>query len=97
MRRSIAVKISVYVGVLVLVISAGIGIFASYRSMSAVTKQVEAALIMQAEEAAEILENRFQIQLTALETIAARPEIASMNWALQEPILKSENERLWLY
>jgi methyl-accepting chemotaxis protein len=96
-RRSIAVKISVYVGVLVLVISAGIGIFASYRSMSAVTKQVEAALIMQAEEAAEILENRFQIQLTALETIAARPEIASMNWALQEPILKSENERLGLY
>ena len=97
MRRSIAVKISVYVGVLVLVISAGIGIFASYRSMSAVTKQVEAALIMQAEEAAEILENRFQIQLTALETIAARPELASMNWALQEPILKSENERLGLY
>lgn len=97
MKRSIAVRISVYVGVLVLIISAGLGLVAYNRGSSAVTKQVEMALIMQAQEAAEYLESRFEVQLTALETIAARPEIASMNWSLQRQILESEHERLGLY
>lgn len=52
---------------------------------------------MQAQEAAEYLESRFEVQLTALETLAARPEIMSMDWDLQEPILQSEHERLGLY
>lgn len=97
MKRSIAVRISVYVGVLVLVISAGLGLFAYYRGSSAVTKQVEGALIMQAQEASEYLESRFEVQLTALEAIAARPEIMSMDWRVQQPILQAEFERLGLY
>ncbi|HBN95995.1 MAG TPA: methyl-accepting chemotaxis protein, partial [Firmicutes bacterium] len=97
LKRSIAVRISVFVGVLVLVISVGLGLFAYSRGSSAVTKQVEQALIMEAEEAVEYLESRFEVQLTALETIAARPEIISMDWALQRPILQSELERLGLY
>lgn len=97
MKRSIAVRISVFVGVLVLVISVGLGLFAYSRGSSAVIKQVEQALIMEAEEAVEYLESRFEVQLTALETIAARPEIISMDWALQRPILQSELERLGLY
>ncbi len=97
MKRSIAVRISVYVGVLILIISAGLGLFAYYRGSSAVTKQVEGALIMQAGEAAEYLESRFEVQLTALETIAARPEITTMSWALQNQVLDAENERLGLY
>jgi methyl-accepting chemotaxis protein len=75
----------------------GLGLFAYSRGSSAVTKQVEQALIMEAEEAVEYLESRFEVQLTALETIAARPEIISMDWALQRPILQSELERLGLY
>lgn len=97
MKRSIAARISVYVGVLVLIISAGMGLFAYYRGSSAVIKNVEEALIMQAQEAAEYLESRFEVQLTTLETIAARPEITTMNWALQRQILESEHERLGYY
>jgi len=97
LKRSIAVRISVYVGVLVLLISGGLGIIAYTRSSAAVTKQVEEALIMQAQEAAEYLESRFEVQLTALETLAARPEITSMDWDRQLPVLQSEHERLGLY
>ncbi|NLL48806.1 MAG: methyl-accepting chemotaxis protein, partial [Firmicutes bacterium] len=97
MKRSIAVRISVYVGVLILAISVGLGLLAYNRGSSAVTKQVEEALIMQAKEAAEYLESRFEVQLTALETIAARPEIYSMDWNLQEYVLQSEHERLGRY
>lgn len=77
LRKGIALRIGAFVGVLVLIISAGLGILAYYRGSSAVIKQVEQALIMQAEEAVEYLETRFQVQLTALQTIAARPEISS--------------------
>ena len=97
MKRSIAVRISVYVGLLILAISVGLGLLAYNRGSSAVTKQVEEALIMQAKEAAEYLESRFEVQLTALETIAARPEIYGMDWNLQESVLQSEHERLGRY
>ena len=94
MRRGITLKVSVFVGVLVLIISVGFGLLAFYRGAAAVREQVEAALIMQAEEAVQHLESRFQVQLTALEAIAARPEIRSMDWEQQKPVLQSELERL---
>ena len=97
MRKGIALRIGAFVGVLVLIISAGLGILAYYRGSSAVIKQVEQALIMQAEEAVEYLETRFQVQLTALQTIAARPEISSMDWTVQRPVLQSEVDRVGLY
>ena len=50
MRGGIAVKISVFVGVLVLVISVGLGLIAYYSGSSAVIKQVEQALMSEAEE-----------------------------------------------
>lgn len=94
MRRGITLKVSVFVGVLVLIISVGFGLLAFYRGAAAVREQVEAALIMQAEEAVQHLESRFQVQLTALEAVAARPEIRSMDWEQQKPVLQSELERL---
>lgn len=97
MRGSISVKISVFVGVLVLVISVGLGLIAYYSGSSAVIKQVEQALMSEAEEAAKFLESRIEVQLGTLETLAVRPDIASMNWRMQEPVLQSEAERLGLY
>lgn len=97
LRKGIALRIGAFVGVLVLIISAGLGILAYYRGSSAVIKQVEQALIMQAEEAVEYLETRFQVQLTALQAIAARPEISSMDWTVQRPVLQSEVDRVGLY
>lgn len=97
LRKGIALRIGAFVGVLVLIISAGLGILAYYRGSSAVIKQVEQALIMQAEEAVEYLETRFQVQLTALQAIAARPEISSMDWTVQRPVLQSEVDRVGLF
>lgn len=94
MRKGIALKISIYVGILVLVICGGLGYFAYSRGSSAVKGQVEQALIMQAQEAAGAVESTFAMQLVALETIAARPEVTTMIWALQRHVLESEVERL---
>lgn len=59
MRGSIAAKISVFVGVLVLVISVGLGLIGYYSGSSAVIDQVEQALIMDVEEAVAYLETSF--------------------------------------
>lgn len=97
MRGSIAGKISVLVGILVVLISAGLG-FAAYRvGSSAVIQQVEQALLKEVDEAVHYLESRFEVQLTALQAIAARPEIKSMDWSVQEPVLQAEFRRLGLY
>jgi len=96
-RRSIAFRISVYVGVLVLIICAGMGYLAYNRGSSAVIRQVEDALIMQAEEAAGYVQSRFDAELTLLETIAARPEVVNMIWALQRHVLEFEVQRLDQY
>ncbi len=97
MRRSIAGRISFSVGVLILVICLGLGFLAYLRGSSAVIKQVEQALLMQAEESAHYVESRITIHLSTLEAIAARPEIQSMDWTLQQPVLQSELERLGIY
>lgn len=97
MRRSIAGRISFSVGVLILVICLGLGFLAYLRGSSAVIKQVEQTLLMQAEESAHYVESRITIHLSTLEAIAARPEIQSMDWTLQQPVLQSELERLGIY
>ncbi len=95
--KSIATKISFSVGILILIICVGLGWFAYNRGSSAVMTEVEQALLMQAEEASEIVEKTLGIHLAVLETIAARPEIQGMDWELQQPALLAERDRLEIY
>ncbi|NLY52153.1 MAG: methyl-accepting chemotaxis protein [Firmicutes bacterium] len=93
-QRSLAAKIAVYTGVLLFFVCIGLGFLAVNYSSSAVVEEVEIALKMQAQKAAEYLESRFETHLTALEGIAARPEIKSMDWELQRAVIESEAQRL---
>ena len=93
-QRSLAAKIAVYTGTLLFFVCVGLGVLAISYSSSAVVEEVETALIMQAQKAAEYLESRFETYLTALEAIAARPEIKGMNWEQQRPVIESEEQRL---
>ena len=92
--RSIAAKISTYVGLLVLLISVGMGIFAYKNGSSAVVAEVEQALVLQAEEAARYIDGRFELHLSTLEAIAERSEIKTMDWNIQKPIIEAEGRRL---
>ena len=92
--RSIALKIAVYAALLVLVICVGLGIFAYTNGSRAVIEEVEQALVMQAEQAGKYIESRFEVHLSVLETIAARPDMTTMNWQTQQAILETEIQRL---
>ena len=92
--KSISVRIAVNAAVLVLIICIGIGMLAYKNGSSAVMEEVERALLMQAKQASEYIESRFEVQLSVLEAIAARPEITSMDWETQRAVLQSEVQRL---
>ncbi|NLK08166.1 MAG: methyl-accepting chemotaxis protein, partial [Firmicutes bacterium] len=92
--RSIAAKISIYAGVVILAICVGFAILAYNNGSSAVLEEVEHALLMQTEEAARYVESRFELQLAVLEALASRPEIVSMDWEQQKAVLRAEETRL---
>lgn len=72
-------------------------VFSYLGGSRAVINQVETALLMQAEEAAHYVESRLLAHFSTLEAIAARPEIQSMDWSVQRPVLQSELRRLGIY
>lgn len=92
--QSVATKIALYMCVLILIISVGLGLMAYYNGASVVLEGVEQALEVQAIEASKYLESRFETQLSILETIAATSDIRSMDWEKQGPLLQSEDGRL---
>ena len=47
-----------------------------------------------AQEAAKQIRHILNIELTKIESIAARPEIKTMDWSVQENVLKQEVERI---
>jgi methyl-accepting chemotaxis protein len=92
--RNIATKMSLYVGVLLLVMCVILGIFAYQRGAEAVKDEIRDALRLMAQEGSRYLESRFELQLAVLQTVAERPEIRSMNWDQQRSTILSEEARL---
>ncbi|NLJ81043.1 MAG: methyl-accepting chemotaxis protein [Firmicutes bacterium] len=82
---------------MVFIISVGFGLLAYYNGSTAVLEEVERALVLQAEQAAEIVEKTLESDLVVLEALAARREIQSMDWTLQQPLLVAEKARLQKY
>lgn len=91
---SVSAKIAISMGILILVVCAGLGVLAYRTGHSAVISEVEQALKMQAEEASTYVERGFEVQLSILETIAARPDIQSMDWQTQRLVIQAESDRL---
>ena len=94
MKRSLALRLSIYIAAVVILISASLGLFSYYKGSEAVLTKVEEALEIQAAQASNYIEQRVENQLAALEAIAARPEIRGMDWHAQQQVLASELERL---
>lgn len=91
--RTIAARISVFAALLIAVICVGMAAAAFFSGARALREQAEEALMMQAEKASEYLEARFAVHLAVLEALAARPEPAAMEWAVQERVLQTEAAR----
>jgi methyl-accepting chemotaxis protein len=87
---SIKLKLIVYFTILVLLSSSAIGILSIQRSSEIITEEAEEALLVLAEEAAKLTVSRIETQQRTLDMIALIPDINSMNWEIQKPVLESQ-------
>jgi len=92
--KKISTKISVYVGLIILVACGALGIIAFYNGSSAVLSEVKQALEIQVTESVLLVEGEFNTYFAALEGIAERPEVTSMIEGLLLPVLYSETNRV---
>lgn len=92
--RSISTKLIIRFGLLILIICLAFAGIAVTTSSNALLSQIESTLPTKASDVAMIIEKEIQNNLDVLDTIAKTPDITSMDFDKQLPILQSESRRL---
>jgi methyl-accepting chemotaxis protein len=90
--KSIKTKLVLYFSILILAASFTLGFFSLQKASNTVREEAEKALISLVHQDVKLTESRIEIQKRALEMIALRADIQSMDWKIQQPILQSEIE-----
>ena len=93
-KTGLSAKIALYVGVLILFVSLGLGLTAMYFSGEAVTNQAKSALQDMTNLGAKEVDVRVSTRLEVLREVANQSEVRSMEWTEQKAVLESEVERL---
>lgn len=91
--KSIKTKLIVYFSILILVIAATLGIIVMQTVNRTIVSDAEGTLELLAEEGRKLVESRVEIQVRMAEMVAAREDIANMDWEIQQPILIREVEK----
>ena len=88
--KSIKTKLIMCFSLLILLISITLGFISMKSSEKAFIEDAEEALISLANEGAKVTESRIQAEKKILEMIALNPDVQSMDWDIQQNILKSQ-------
>jgi methyl-accepting chemotaxis protein len=86
--KSIKSTLIVYFSVIILVAALSIGFISIWNSANSLTKVSEQSLSSLAEEGAKLTASRLETQIRTLQMLAVDEEIQSMNWSIQQGILK---------
>ncbi|WP_283409711.1 methyl-accepting chemotaxis protein [Anoxynatronum buryatiense] len=87
-------RIILYVSLLVLLISAGLGVTALVFGDRIITGQAEEALLSQAEDGARLVSEMVSLRLEILQELATRAAVSGMNWDEQVESLSRDIQRL---
>jgi methyl-accepting chemotaxis protein len=79
---------------LLVLVCGGLGYISTDRASQAVIGQMQENIPLMAEDGAKLVRSRLDYYLVAMEGIANRHVIRSMDWNLQQPALVSEVERM---
>lgn len=90
--RSIKTKLIINFAVIVLTASAILGLLSITIASSIIIKEAESTLTGLAGDAAKLENSRLETQNRTLETISMLKEIQSMDWTVQQPVLKEYAE-----
>lgn len=84
--KSIRTKMQVYLGILLILVSAGLGIVSYNSASNALSKNVQQTLTQFASEAANVVESRTNVELNALETLAQNEHLRLADIAMEDKI-----------
>ncbi len=87
-------KIAVYVGLLILLVSAGLGFTANSFAKKSLVESADQAVLALAKEGADNIQARIKGNFDVIETLANKDQIRSMSWEIQRPALENELARL---
>lgn len=88
--RGIKTKLVIGFTVLILASSIALGVISIQSAGDIITKQAKSSLSLLAEDASKLTESRIETQQRTLDMIALIPDIDSMEWELQKPILEKQ-------
>jgi methyl-accepting chemotaxis protein len=86
--KSIKSALIVYFSIIILVSSLALGYISLTNSRKSLTKVSEQSLLSLAGESAKLTASRLETQIRTLQMLAIDEEIQSMNWTIQQDILK---------
>ncbi|NYB72873.1 methyl-accepting chemotaxis protein [Sedimentibacter hydroxybenzoicus DSM 7310] len=87
--RSIKFKLIIYFTILILVATVVLGIITLNRASDIITKEAENALLLLAEDSSKLTESRVEVQQKTLDMISLIPDMNTMDWEKQRPILQN--------
>ncbi|QQO09648.1 methyl-accepting chemotaxis protein [Breznakiella homolactica] len=87
-------KIILYIVIIILFISLGIGITSLVISYNVIQSTADQSLMKQAESGKKLLDVTISSQLTILEEVVSQPEVKTMDWEIQREALRNDVERL---
>lgn len=87
--KSIKTKLNLSIAVLVFIICSALGWITTQVASTIIVEEAEQSLLSLSQEAANLKASELSTQYRTLETLAILEDIKSMNWSLQQPILKS--------
>lgn len=91
--KSIKTKLILYFSILILLSSVALGLISILRANEAITEQSEKMLVQLALEGSKLTESRIETQKRTLTMISRTPDMESMDWDLQQSILRRNKER----
>ncbi len=94
LNLKIGLKLTLVITLVTLISFSFLGIYAYNTAQNLLKENIESFYSSSAKEAAKQIRQILNNELTKIESIAARPEIKTMDWSIQESVLKKEVERI---
>lgn len=94
MKLSLARRISLSIGTLIIFASLGLGFISTIISTTALKDKTEAALLMAVDDGVKIFEAKISKELGVLQELARHENVVSMDWEVQREYLKPNVQRL---
>jgi methyl-accepting chemotaxis protein len=91
--KSIKIKLILAFSILVIVSLVTVGMISMQRSSAIVTQNTEQSLFLLADDASKLTVSRVETQQKTLDMIALIPNINTMDWEIQQPILQGLVEK----